>query len=117
MLSPEDIEKLLPAERTRFRSPIPTQSVASDEFLPALQNPRQREFEARIKQLGSELAALQGGENVLRRDRPRLAISLYHRSEDFFAIPLWIDGLGCGYRFYLQHYSIHGEETVLYAIS
>ena len=66
---------------------------------------------------GSELAALKGGENVLRRDRPRLAISLYHRIDDFFAIPLWIDGLGCGYRFYLEHYSIHGEETVLYAIS
>lgn len=60
MLSPEDIEALMPAERTRFRSPIPTCSVSSDEFTPAPQTPRQREFEARLKQLGTELARNQG---------------------------------------------------------
>jgi FkbM family methyltransferase len=64
---------------------------------------------------GSELAALRGGESALRKWRPRLAISLYHRPEDFFSIPLWLDGLRCGYRFFLDHYSIHHEETVLYA--
>lgn len=64
---------------------------------------------------GSELDALKGAESVLRAQRPRLAISLYHRREDLFAIPLWIDALGVGYRFHLEHYSIHHEETVLYA--
>jgi FkbM family methyltransferase len=64
---------------------------------------------------GSELAALRGAESTLLRWRPKLAISLYHRYEDFFAIPAWIDALGLGYRFYLEHYSIHSEETVLYA--
>ncbi len=64
---------------------------------------------------GSELAALRGAEATLRRWRPKLAISLYHRYEDFFTIPAWIDALGLGYRFYLEHYSIHAEETVLYA--
>ncbi len=64
---------------------------------------------------GSELAALKGAQEVLRAQRPRLAISLYHRPEDFFTIPLWLDNLGCDYRFYLDHYSIHHEETVLYA--
>lgn len=66
---------------------------------------------------GSELSALQGGENSLKRWRPKLAISLYHRPEDFFSIPLWLDSLHCGYRFFLDHYSIHQEETVLYAIA
>jgi FkbM family methyltransferase len=64
---------------------------------------------------GSELAALRGAEQTIRRDKPKLAISLYHRPEDFFAIPLWLDGLRVGYRFHLDHYSIHHEETVLYA--
>jgi hypothetical protein len=31
------------------------------------------------------------------------------------SIPLWLDSLNCGYRFFLDHYSIHHEETVLYA--
>jgi FkbM family methyltransferase len=66
---------------------------------------------------GSELGALRGGENSLRRWRPRLAISLYHRPEDFVEIPLWLKSLDCGYRFYLDHYSIHQEETVLYGVS
>jgi FkbM family methyltransferase len=64
---------------------------------------------------GSELGALQGGEQSLKRWRPRLAISLYHRPEDLFSIPLWLGSLECGYRFFLNHHSIHQEETVLYA--
>jgi FkbM family methyltransferase len=66
---------------------------------------------------GSELSALRGAESTIRQWRPKLAISLYHRPEDFFAIPLWIDSLDVGYRFFLDHYSIHHEETVLYAIA
>jgi FkbM family methyltransferase len=65
---------------------------------------------------GSELGALRGAESTIRRWRPKLGISLYHRPEDFFSIPSWIDSLGLGYRLYLDHYSIHHEETVLYAV-
>jgi hypothetical protein len=64
---------------------------------------------------GSELSALRGATSTIRRCRPKLAISLYHRSEDFFAIPSWIDSLDLGYRFFLEHYSIHHEETVLFS--
>jgi FkbM family methyltransferase len=66
---------------------------------------------------GSELAALRGGADAIARWRPKLAISLYHRPEDFFTIPLWLNALGCGYRFFLRHYSIHNEETVLYGVA
>jgi FkbM family methyltransferase len=64
---------------------------------------------------GSELAALRGAEQSIRKWTPRLAISLYHRPEDLFSIPLWLNELGCNYEFTLDHYSIHHEETVLYA--
>ena len=56
MMSPDEIARLVPAETARFRSPIPVQSVSSDEFMPPPQTPRQREFEARVKAIGSELA-------------------------------------------------------------
>ncbi|HMN79143.1 MAG TPA: amidohydrolase family protein [Burkholderiaceae bacterium] len=49
-----------PADAVLFPSPIPVQSVASDEFSPAAQTPRQRSFERRVKQLGAELARHQG---------------------------------------------------------
>jgi predicted TIM-barrel fold metal-dependent hydrolase len=60
MLSPDELERLIPAESARFRSPIPTQSVSSDEFFPAEQTPKQREFEARVKRIGAELAKKHG---------------------------------------------------------
>lgn len=66
---------------------------------------------------GSESQALDGAIETLRRFRPKLAISLYHRPEDLTRIPLWVDNLDLGYRLHLDHYTIHQEETVLYAIA
>jgi len=57
---------------------------------------------------------VKGGEEVIRKWRPKLAISLYHRWEELFSILLWPDGLKCGYRFFLDHYSMQREETILY---
>ncbi|MDD5585525.1 MAG: FkbM family methyltransferase [Alphaproteobacteria bacterium] len=66
---------------------------------------------------GSELKALHGASETLHRFKPKLAISIYHDIEHFYAVPLFIDSLGLGYRFYLGHYSIHAGETVLYAVT
>ena len=55
MLTPEELAKLEGAE-TLFPSPIPVQFVSSDEYMPAPQTAQQREFEVRIKEMGSELA-------------------------------------------------------------
>jgi FkbM family methyltransferase len=64
---------------------------------------------------GSELSALKGAETTLRRFKPKLAICVYHRLEDFFDIPAYLESLCLGYRFHLRHFTIHAEETVLYA--
>ncbi len=55
MLTPEELAQLDPAE-SLFPSPIPVQCASSDEYMPAPQSARQKEFEARIKQMGAELA-------------------------------------------------------------
>jgi predicted TIM-barrel fold metal-dependent hydrolase len=59
-LDPEELRQVLPAETSAFPSPIPTQSVSSDEFMPAPQSAKQREFEARVKEYGSVLARRHG---------------------------------------------------------
>lgn len=64
---------------------------------------------------GAEFSALRGAEQTIRRDRPKLAISIYHRLEHFAWVPAWIDDLHLGYRFYLDHYTIHAEESIVYA--
>ena len=60
LVDPEELDRLLPAETAAFPSPIPTQFVASDEFTPLPQTPRQRQVEARVKELGGALAKHQG---------------------------------------------------------
>lgn len=64
---------------------------------------------------GSELETLKGAIETLRRWRPQLALSAYHRPEDLEALPRWLDGLGLGYRFCLEHFTSHLEESVLFA--
>ncbi len=51
---------------------------------------------------GSEYAALRGSQVVIRTFSPALLVSLYHRSEDLFALPLLIHDLNPHYRFYLR---------------
>jgi HPr kinase/phosphorylase len=63
-LTDDEIAALRPARETMFPSPIPTQVVASDEFMPIPQTPQQRQVEARIKALADEIGARQ---NLSRR--------------------------------------------------
>jgi FkbM family methyltransferase len=64
---------------------------------------------------GVELEVLRGAERTLRRWRPKLAISVYHQDQDLITIPRFLHDLGLGYRFALDHFTIHREETVLFA--
>lgn len=53
---------------------------------------------------GSESRAILGAANTIRRHKPKLMISAYHRSEDLFALPLQIQRIQPGYRFYLRRF-------------
>jgi predicted TIM-barrel fold metal-dependent hydrolase len=59
-ISDEELEQLIPAEDLSFRSPLPTQIVASTEYFPEPQTPKQKLVEARLKELGSQRAAKLG---------------------------------------------------------
>lgn len=65
---------------------------------------------------GSELAALRGAEQTIRRCRPKLAICVYHKREDIFEIPEYIHSLQLPYRYFLRHHERSLYETVFYAI-
>ncbi len=66
---------------------------------------------------GSELAALQGAVHTLSTFRPKLALSAYHRPLDIIDLANYLSGLHLGYRFYLDHFTDHLEETVLFAVA
>ncbi len=65
---------------------------------------------------GAEREAIAGAAQTIKRYRPRLNIAAYHRSEDFFALPLLIRALCPAYRLYLRHHPyVPAWDTNLYA--
>lgn len=65
---------------------------------------------------GFEYKALQGAKNHIINDRPCLAICLYHKPEDLWQLPLYINDLVGSYNYYIRHYTMFHGETVLYAV-
>jgi len=65
---------------------------------------------------GAELEALKGAKEVIKRYRPGLAICIYHKSEDFVDIPVFIKELVPEYNLYVRHHSCGIYDTVLYAV-
>lgn len=65
---------------------------------------------------GAEMNALLGAEHIIRTQRPRLSVCVYHKVSDFWQIPLLLNKFNHEYKFVLRHYSkTRCEETVLYA--
>ena len=66
---------------------------------------------------GAEMEALKGAENTILRDKPRLAISIYHSDEDMLRIAEWIHATVPEYKLYCRHHSLYPFvfETILYS--
>ncbi|MBC7511992.1 MAG: FkbM family methyltransferase, partial [Ferruginibacter sp.] len=64
---------------------------------------------------GAEPLALKGSIETIKRFRPKLAIATYHSMKDFVNIPDWILHLDLGYEIYIDHFTIHSEETICFA--
>ncbi len=66
---------------------------------------------------GAELMALKGAKNHILNDRPKLAVSVYHKPEDIIDIWKYLKKLVPDYHFYLRHHAKDaGTDTVLYAV-
>lgn len=64
---------------------------------------------------GAEINALRGAEKLIQKYRPKLAISIYHRCEDLWEIPLLIHKMVPEYKFKVRHHTEALYDTVLYA--
>ena len=65
---------------------------------------------------GFEEKAIIGSQNIIRNQKPMLAVCMYHKREDFWRIPNILLELNKDYKFYLRHYSISANETILYCV-
>ncbi len=54
---------------------------------------------------GMEAAALRGAARTIRKYKPSMQVSAYHRSEDLFDLPLLVEQIQPGAKVYLRHFS------------
>ena len=103
---------LNPGFRVTNESDFPIMSI--DDFVKRYRLPKIDFIKMDIE--GYELNALRGATQTIKKFMPKLAISIYHRKEDFYSIPLLLNQITKDYHYHIDHYTIHAEETVLYAI-
>lgn len=63
---------------------------------------------------GGEFFALQGADEILRRDHPIVACSCFGRNNEFFDIPKFLHNVG-GYNIYLRHHMLVSGHLCIYA--
>lgn len=65
---------------------------------------------------GAELDALRGARELLRRDRPIIAATVYHNDDGIWRTPLWLMETLADYRLLFRLHSWCGTGAVVYAI-
>jgi FkbM family methyltransferase len=65
---------------------------------------------------GWEMHALRGAKTTIKKNKPKLAIAVYHSAKDFREIPQYILKLNPEYKVFLRHYTQGWSETVMYFI-
>jgi len=65
---------------------------------------------------GDELAAIRGGSVMLKREKPVIAVCVYHRPEDLWTITLLLGEFLPDHAMYLRAHAWDGFELVAYAV-
>lgn len=65
---------------------------------------------------GEELHALLGASKIIQRNKPKLAICVYHDLSHYVKIAETIKEYNSDYKLYFRHHSTVTIESVLYAI-
>jgi FkbM family methyltransferase len=74
---------------------------------------------------GAEEEAIRGAMSTIKKQKPILAVSAYHKPADIWEVPALIQKIGScqfdssrlPYRIFLRHHSRHIDDTVCYAVS
>jgi len=65
---------------------------------------------------GSEAHVINGAKKIISENLPKLAVSVYHKSDDLWAIPKLLNSITSSYDLYLRHHSHNICDTVLYCL-
>jgi len=64
---------------------------------------------------GYEAEAIRGAEKLIKNNRPKMAVCIYHRPRDLWELPIMISELVPDYKLYIRHHGNIYYDTVLYA--
>lgn len=65
---------------------------------------------------GSEIEALEGGQETIKKYMPKLGICVYHRLNHYVDVPLLIKRINPEYKLYFRHHSVVSTESVIYGL-
>ena len=65
---------------------------------------------------GWESKVIEGAKNTIKTYKPTLAVCVYHKCNDFWAIPEQILSIRDDYKIFLRHYTEGITETVMYFV-
>ncbi len=64
---------------------------------------------------GAEMHALRGAENIIRTQKPKMAVCVYHDLRHLYEVPLYLKSLVPEYKIYFRHHTMYEYETICYA--
>lgn len=65
---------------------------------------------------GAEASVVEGARRIIKENHPKIAVSVYHKPEDFWKIPEQILSIRNDYDLYLRHYTESVYETVMFFV-
>ncbi|MGN0710466.1 MAG: FkbM family methyltransferase [Anaerovoracaceae bacterium] len=65
---------------------------------------------------GCEVSALKGAEMLIKNNKPKCAICVYHQATDLWEIPILLKEMVPDYKLYLRHHQTVQTDTVCYAV-
>ena len=93
---------------------LKVQGIKIDSFVK--QNKIQNIHLIKLDIEGAEYEALCGAKNTIKKHKPYLAISFYHKKEHLYQIPIFLKILNPKYEFKIVFYTSTFIDTILYAI-
>ena len=97
------------AEKRNFEGVEQIETVALDDVLAG-----KRITFIKMDIEGAEYEALTGARKLIMENRPRMAISVYHKFEDFVTLAKLVLEMHPDYRIAFRHYGFDDLETVMY---
>ena len=97
------------AEKRNFENVEEIETVALDDILEG-----KRVTFIKMDIEGAEYEALLGARKLIMENRPRMAISVYHKFEDFVTLANLVLEMHPDYRIAFRHYGFDDLETIMY---